>query len=126
MYAANHTLPIKDMKIIKTLFKLKFLHHIEFNLQSLTSQNAAFSTFTHTIGMDIIDLKINLVLSELTSNLFFTHMNLFHGISNHKGWVTITCLFANGFSLIPLDISKIIFLLKGFVRGSTRFRFDFT
>jgi len=30
VYAANHTLPIRDMKIIKTLFKLKFLHHIEF------------------------------------------------------------------------------------------------
>jgi len=33
-----------------------------------------------------------------------------HGISNHKGWVTITCLFAIGLSLIPLDVSKIIFL----------------
>jgi len=29
-YAANHTLLVRDMKIIKTLFKLKFLQHIEF------------------------------------------------------------------------------------------------
>jgi len=53
-------------------------------------------------------------------------MNLIHGISNHKGLVPITCLFANGLSLIPLDVSKITFLPKGFVRGSAKFRSDLT
>ena len=53
-------------------------------------------------------------------------MNLIHGISNHKGWVSITCLFASGLSLIPLDVIKIIFLPRGLVRGAAKFRFDLT
>ena len=36
MYALNHTLPIRDMKIIENFVKLKFLHHLilftKFNL----------------------------------------------------------------------------------------------
>ena len=53
-------------------------------------------------------------------------MNLIHGISNHKGWVAITCLFASGLSLIPLDVSDIMFPPKGLVRGSARFCSDLT
>ena len=47
-------------------------------------------------------------------------MNLIHGIFDHKGWVIITCLLVNGLSLIPLNVSKIMFLPKGLVRGSAR------
>jgi len=36
-------------------------------------------------------------------------MNLIHEISNRKGLVTITCLFASGLGTIPLDVFKIIF-----------------
>ena len=35
--------------------------------------------------------------------------------------VTITCLFSSGLSLIPLNVSNITFLPKGFVKGSAKF-----
>jgi len=53
-------------------------------------------------------------------------MNLIHGISNHKGWVTITCLFASDLNPIPLDVSNIMFHIKGLVRGPARLCSSFT
>jgi len=59
VYAANHTPPIRDMKTIKTLFKILTPQRIlitKFNLSIMQSLALSHThTHTHTIGMDIID-----------------------------------------------------------------------
>ena len=55
------------MKIIKTLLPQNFNHKV------YPLDNAVSSTFTHTIGMDKVHLKSILVLTELTSDLFYPY-----------------------------------------------------
>jgi hypothetical protein len=53
-------------------------------------------------------------------------MNLIYKISNHIGWVTIILISHLSISLIPLDVSNIIFLPCDLIRGSAKFISDFT
>jgi len=51
------------------------------------------------------------VLSELTSDLFYPYEPYSWDLRSQRlGY--ITCLFASGFTLIPLDVSNIVFILR--------------
>jgi len=57
VYVANHTLPVRDMKITKNFVSSKILTPQNFKHKVQPLNNVNSSTLTHTIGIDIIDLK---------------------------------------------------------------------